>query len=129
MKSIAQPRALWQLAACVTAIRHLFISPGHNFFGRFKLPAGEHAIHDVATVKCRAAWGLEGDRFYGYRPDYKGQVTFFAWETFLAAREKFGVPALSPSAFRRWPVQMSAGKPIRWICRVAGRVSPTPATS
>jgi len=52
-------------------------------------------------VKCRAGWGLEGDRFYGWRPEYKGQVTFFAWEIFLAAREKFGVPALSPAAFRR----------------------------
>ena len=83
------------------AIRHLFISPGHNFFGRHGQPAGEHPTRDLSAVKCRAGWGLEGDRFYGYRPDYKGQVTFFAWETFLAAREKFGVPALSPAAFRR----------------------------
>lgn len=52
-------------------------------------------------MKCRAGWGLEGDRFYGYRPEYKGQVTFFAWETFAAAREKFSVPGLLPSAFRR----------------------------
>jgi MOSC domain-containing protein YiiM len=28
-------------------------------------------------------------------------VTFFKWETLLAAREKFGVPALVPSVFRR----------------------------
>ncbi len=52
-------------------------------------------------MKCRAGFGLEGDRFYGYRPGYKGQVTFFKWETLLAAREKFGVPALVPSVFRR----------------------------
>ncbi len=52
-------------------------------------------------MKCRAGFGLEGDRFYGYRPGYKGQVTFFKWETLLAAREKFGVPALAPSVFRR----------------------------
>ncbi len=83
------------------AIRHIFISPGHNFFGRYGEPAGGHPARDVPAVRCRAGWGLEGDRFYGYRPDYKGQVTFFAWETFLAAREQFGVPALSPGAFRR----------------------------
>jgi hypothetical protein len=82
-------------------IRHLFISPGHNFFGRHQQPAGDHPTLDVPTVRCRAGWGLEGDRFYGYRPDYQGQVTFFAWETVLAAREKFLVPALSPGAFRR----------------------------
>ena len=82
-------------------IRHLFISPGHNFFGRYGQPAGEHPVREVPAAQCRTGWGLEGDRFYGYRPDYKGQVTFFAWETFLAAREKFRVPALSPGAFRR----------------------------
>lgn len=83
------------------AIRHIYLSPGHNFFGRYGQPAGEHPARDVAAAKCRAGWGLEGDRFYGYRPEYRGQVTFFAWEIFLAAREEFGVPALSPGAFRR----------------------------
>ncbi len=83
------------------AIRHIFVSPGHNFFGRYGQPAGQHPTHELPRVKCRAGWGLEGDRFYGYRPEYKGQVTFFAWETFAAVREKFGVPALSPGAFRR----------------------------
>jgi MOSC domain-containing protein YiiM len=82
-------------------IRHLFISPGHNFFGRFGQPAGTHAATDVPQVKCRAGWGLEGDRFYGYRPGYKGQVTFFAWETYVAIKQRFGVPELAPSAFRR----------------------------
>lgn len=85
----------------VVAIRHIFISPGHNFFGRHGEPAGTHPTRDVAEVKCRAGWGLEGDRFHGYRPDYKGQVTFFAWETFQEAKRRFGVPALEPSAFRR----------------------------
>ncbi|MBI5768502.1 MAG: molybdenum cofactor biosysynthesis protein [Verrucomicrobia bacterium] len=85
----------------MSAIRHIFTSSGHNFFGRYGQPAGTHTAVDRPVVKCRAGWGLEGDRFYGYRPDYRGQVTFFAWETVLAARKKFGVPALSPSAFRR----------------------------
>lgn len=83
------------------AIRHIFISSGHNFFGRHHQPAGTYPTEDLAVANCRAGWGIEGDRFYGYRPDYKGQVTLFAWETFLAAKEKFGVPALSPAAFRR----------------------------
>lgn len=87
--------------SALVAIRHIFISPGHNFFGRFGQPAGMFGVSDVARVKVRAGWGLEGDRFYGYRPDYKGQVTFFAWETYVAVREHFGVAALQPSAFRR----------------------------
>lgn len=82
-------------------IHCIFVSPGHNFFGRYGQPAGQHPTREVLRVQCRAGWGLEGDRFYGYRPGYKGQVTFFAWETLIAAREKFGVPALAPEVFRR----------------------------
>lgn len=82
-------------------IRHIFISPGHNFFGHHGRPPGEHPATEVATVRCRAGFGLEGDRFYGYRPDYNGQVTFFAWEIYEAAKREFGVPALNPDAFRR----------------------------
>ena len=42
-------------------IRHLFVSPGHNYFGHHGEPAGEHPIHEVASVVCRAGRGLEGD--------------------------------------------------------------------
>ena len=83
------------------AIRHIFVSPGHNFFGRFGQQSGEHATAELHTVRVRAGWGLEGDRFYGYRPDYHGQVTFFAWETLEAARREFAVPALRADAVRR----------------------------
>ncbi|MDP3073337.1 MAG: molybdenum cofactor biosysynthesis protein [Opitutaceae bacterium] len=82
-------------------IRHIFLSPGHNFFGRHGLPAGTHPVVDVAAVRCRAGLGLEGDRFFGYRPDYNGQVTFFAWETVLAAQREFMRPGLRPEVFRR----------------------------
>ena len=82
-------------------LRHLFISPGHNFFGRHGQPAGEHAVIDHSAVRVRAGRGIEGDRFFGYRPDYNGQITFFAWEVFLAARGALDVPALRPDVFRR----------------------------
>ena len=85
----------------VVSVRHIFISPGHNFFGRHGKPAGEHPAQEVPAVNCRAGLGLEGDRFFGYRPDYNGQVTFFSWETYLALREEFNVPQLRPDAFRR----------------------------
>jgi MOSC domain-containing protein YiiM len=82
-------------------VRRLYISPGHNFFGRRDHPAGEHPTEDVATIQCRAGRGVEGDRFFGYRPDYKGQITFFAWETFEAVRHQFALATLSSGAFRR----------------------------
>lgn len=82
-------------------VRHLFISPGHNFFGHYGKPAGENPIVEVPEVECVAGYGLKGDRFYGYRPDYKGQITFFAAEIFDAVRREFNLPDLSPAAFRR----------------------------
>ena len=83
------------------AIRHIFVSEGHNYFGHYGQAPGDHPMRDLPRAKCRAGWGIEGDRFYGYRVGYRGQVTFIAWETYLAAKEKFDRPALKPDAFRR----------------------------
>lgn len=82
-------------------VRHIFVSPGHNFFGRYGQKADKHPINEVAEVECVAGYGLRGDRFFGYRPEYKGQATFFAAEIFDAVRKEFKVPALAASAFRR----------------------------
>lgn len=82
-------------------IEHLFISPGHNFFGHHGGPAGEHEIVAVDVVECVAGHGLRGDRFFDYKPDYKGQITFFAMEVFEALREAVGRPGTPPAAVRR----------------------------
>ena len=82
-------------------IRHLFISPGHNYFGHHGRGAGENEAVEVPSITCRAGHGVEGDRFFDYKPDYAGQITFFSWDIYEAAKAKFGVPALSPGAFRR----------------------------
>ncbi len=82
-------------------IHHLFVSPGHNFFGHHGQAAGDHPAVEVKEIMCRAGRGIEGDRFLDYKEDYKGQITFFAWDVFDAARQAFAVPALSPGAFRR----------------------------
>lgn len=82
-------------------IRHIFISPGHNYFGHHGMPAGEHPIVEVAQVECVPGMGLVGDRFFGHKPDYKGQVTFFAWEDLLALWDALDVEPRDPSATRR----------------------------
>lgn len=82
-------------------IHHLYLSPGHNFFGRHGMPAAAHAIEAVDQVICRAGRGIEGDRFFDYKEDYKGQITFFAWETYIEIKAALKVPELSPGAFRR----------------------------
>lgn len=85
----------------VVTLRHLFVSPGHNFFGRHGHPAGDFPAADAATICCHAGRGIAGDRFYDYRPDYNGQITFFAWETVEAARRHFQRLDLSAAVFRR----------------------------
>ena len=84
-----------------TRIRQLFISPGHNFFGHHEQPPGENPIVAVPEVRCVAGRGIEGDRFFDYKPDYKGQITFFAWETYERMCAQFGVRDKSPGVFRR----------------------------
>ncbi|MFZ9690428.1 MAG: MOSC domain-containing protein [Phycisphaerales bacterium] len=63
------------------SIERIFISPGHNFYGRFGDPPLDHPILSVETVECVAGRGLRGDRFFDYKPDYKGQITFVSRET------------------------------------------------
>jgi MOSC domain-containing protein YiiM len=82
-------------------IEHLFISPGHNFFGRHGQPAGENALLEVNSFECAAGRGIRGDRFFDYKENYKGQITFFAMEVFEALRLELNLPNAEPSATRR----------------------------
>ena len=82
-------------------IEAIYISPGHDFFGRYGLERKAHEVHAVDSVKCVAGSGLEGDRFFDYKEDFKGQVTFFAAEVADALREKLADPYFENSAFRR----------------------------
>ena len=80
------------------SISHLFVSPGHNYFGRHGNPAGEHPILAVDRIECLAGRGIRGDRFFDYKPDYKGQITFFAGEDLHQLWNDLGVPEASRDA-------------------------------
>ena len=82
-------------------IRHLFVSPGHNYFGHHGKPAGSHPIVEVPSVDCAAGRGIRGDRFFDHKANYKGQITLFSWETFVALRRELPAPEASPGALRR----------------------------
>ena len=83
------------------SIRQIFISPGHNYFGHHGKPAGEDPTVEVDTIQCVTGRGIEGDRFFDYKEDYKGQITFFSWEDYEALKTALNVPTLSAGAFRR----------------------------
>lgn len=80
---------------------HLFISSGHNFFGHYGGPAGDSPIIPVDYLECVAGRGLRGDRFFDYKPDYKGQITFFSIEVFESLRRELNLPHVQPQATRR----------------------------
>jgi MOSC domain-containing protein YiiM len=85
-------------------IEHLYLSPGHNYFGHHGQPAGKHPILSVPSVECVAGHGIRGDRYFDYKPDYKGQITFFSAEIYDELCASF-LPLAGahpePSAFRR----------------------------
>ena len=82
-------------------IRHLYISPGHNFYGHNGQPPGDHPTLEVPEIECVAGSGIKGDRFFGYKENYKGQVTFFATEVFAEVCERLGTTGKIPGVTRR----------------------------
>ncbi|RYD19677.1 MAG: MOSC domain-containing protein, partial [Verrucomicrobiaceae bacterium] len=61
----------------------------------------DHGILGLREVECVAGMGLKGDRYFGFKPDFKGQVTFFDAAMADAVRQQFSLPDLPNSAFRR----------------------------
>jgi MOSC domain-containing protein YiiM len=82
-------------------LERLYLSPGHNFFGHHGGPAGEHATLPAHELRCVTGRGIVGDRFFDYRPDYPGQITFFSAEVFEELCAALGAREASPAALRR----------------------------
>jgi MOSC domain-containing protein YiiM len=56
---------------------------------------------EQSEIRCLAGRGVEGDRFLDFKPDYKGQITFFSEEVYLGLCEALGVWDKSPAVLRR----------------------------
>jgi len=82
-------------------IQHIFISPGHNYYGRYGKGSLDHEVVERGEVELVAGKGIVGDRFFDYKPDYKGQITFFDDAVYQKVKEEVVQGELSPSAFRR----------------------------
>ena len=80
---------------------HLYVSPGHNYFGHHGQPAGASPIREVREARCVAGLGLEGDRFFGKDAHDKGQITFFADEVYQSLCEQLNIRDKPSSVFRR----------------------------
>ncbi len=82
-------------------IRQIFISSGHNYFGHAGREPDDYPLREVDAIECVAGHGIRGDRFYDYKDNYKGQVTFFSQEIFEGLSAAFSSVEKSPGALRR----------------------------
>lgn len=82
-------------------IFHLYISPGHNYFGHHGRASGENEIVEVPDIECVAGEGIRGDRFFNYKEDYRGQITFFSQEVYAELCKELEVTNKAPGVFRR----------------------------
>lgn len=89
------------MSALQMEVLSLLISPGHDFYGRHEKGRLDHGIEDRDTVSLVAGKGIEGDRFFNYKENYKGQVTFFEAEVWERVMAEFELPDLEVGAFRR----------------------------
>lgn len=82
-------------------ICHLFISPGHNFVGHAGREPDTFPAVEVPMVECVAGRGIRGDRYFDFKADYKGQITFFSLNVFDELCASLEIEGCSPSAVRR----------------------------
>ena len=81
-------------------IEAIFTSPGHNFVGHHGQPPGESLLVEAQEIECVAGHGIRGDRYFDFRENYKGQITFFSREVFDQMQAHFSLTK-SPGALRR----------------------------
>lgn len=89
-------------------VHQLYISPGHNYFGRHGREAGKNPILQVSRIECIAGRGIRGDRFFDYKENYKGQITFFSRDIYEKICREFAIYHLSTAVFRRNVITLGA---------------------
>lgn len=82
-------------------IEQIFISAGHNYVGHSGRQPDDFPLQEVDRVECVAGRGLRGDRFFDYKDNYKGQLTFFSREIFDELCAAFPFADKSPGVLRR----------------------------
>jgi MOSC domain-containing protein YiiM len=56
---------------------------------------------EVPAIECVARRGIRGDRYFDFKDDYKGQITFFSLDVFEQLCTALGLHDYSPAAARR----------------------------
>lgn len=82
-------------------IRHLFTSPGHKYVGHHGKEPSDFPMEEKQSLELIAGKGIVGDRYFDWKEDYKGQITFFDQAMVKGVREKIDQPELPAMIFRR----------------------------
>jgi MOSC domain-containing protein YiiM len=56
---------------------------------------------EVPMIECVAGRGIRGDRYFDFKGDYKGQITFFSLDVFEELSTALNLHDCSPAAARR----------------------------
>jgi hypothetical protein len=81
-------------------IKGIFIAAGHGFYWQQPGAPADYPMQSLDQVRCMAGKGLEGDRFFGFKENFKGQVTFFSQEVLDSVQAHVGAEC-PPWATRR----------------------------
>ena len=82
-------------------IKAIYVSRGHDFKGRHGKGRLDHGFEAVSSIECVAGKGIRGDRYFDYKPDFKGQITFFDDAVYQRVRDTLNLKAFDPGLFRR----------------------------
>jgi len=56
---------------------------------------------EMSEIECLAGRGIRGDRYFDFKNDYKGQITFFSLEVFIELCNARQLYDCSPALARR----------------------------
>lgn len=82
-------------------IEAIYISSGHDFKGRHGKGRKNHVVESVNEVECVEGRGLVGDRFFDYKENFKGQITFFDTQVIEDIKVALNPEPFEDTAFRR----------------------------
>ncbi len=71
-------------------VEGIWISGGHDFRGRHGKGRMENEVIALDEVECVSGRGLVGDRYFDFKDNFKGQVTFFSADVLQELSEKYG---------------------------------------
>lgn len=82
-------------------LHHIYLSGGHDFKGRFEKGRLNNGSSEVDSVECVEGRGLVGDRYFDFKKDYKGQISFISVEAIEEMESALGLSDQDYSLFRR----------------------------